>query len=104
MRKINFFLLFLLTPLLALFSAPGLEYTHLKVPGSSYWDYITGYQSIHVMEIDPLQYEIKPNKALDNGIGREAVLSITTRYGAVASINGGGSSSMVYEGVVKNSP
>lgn len=89
MLKIKFFLLFLFTPLLSLFSAPGLEYTHLELPGSSYLDYITGYQSVHVIEINPLQYEIKPIKALDNGIGRESVLSISTRYGAAASINGG---------------
>jgi hypothetical protein len=86
----KFFLLLLFAPLISVFSAPGLEYTHLEVLGSSYFDYyIAGYQSIHVIEVDPLQYEIKPIKALDNGIGRESVLSINTRYGAAASINGG---------------
>ncbi len=69
-----------LFPALFLFSAPGLEYTHLED---------LDHQSIHIVEIDPLQYEIKPIKALDNGIGRESVLSISTRYGALASINGG---------------
>lgn len=82
------FLLFFF-PLLTLFATPGLEYKHLETPGFSYLDYITGYQSIHLLEVDPLQYEIKPIKALDNGIGRESVLSISTRYGAAASINGG---------------
>jgi len=84
------FFLFLFTPFLSLFSAVGLEYTHLELPGISYFDYyITGNQSIHILQIDPLTYEIKPIKALDNGIGRESVLSISIRYGAAASINGG---------------
>ncbi|EKE08494.1 MAG: hypothetical protein ACD_17C00136G0002 [uncultured bacterium] len=84
------FLLFLFAPFLSLFSALGLEYTHLELLGTSCFDYyITGYQSIHVIEVDPSQYEVKPIKALDNGIGRESVLSISTRYGAAASINGG---------------
>jgi len=83
-------LLLLFVPLLSLFSASGLEYTHLELPGTSSFDFhITGNQSIHIIEIDPLQYEIKPIKALDHGIGRESVLSISTRYGAAASINGG---------------
>ncbi len=89
MLKIKFFLLFLFSPLLPLFSAPGLEYTHLEVLGSTYLDYITGHQSVHVIEINPIKYEIKPVKALDNGIGRESVFSISARYGATASINGG---------------
>lgn len=90
MVKIKVFLLLLFVPLLSLFSGAGLEYTHLELPGTPYFDfYITGSQSIHIIEIDPMQYEIKPIKALDDGIGRESVLSISTRYGAVASINGG---------------
>ncbi|MBN9377673.1 MAG: hypothetical protein BGO14_11305 [Chlamydiales bacterium 38-26] len=83
MFKIKLFFLVLFIPLLSLFSAPGLEYSRLEVHDSA------GYQSIHLIEVDPLQYEIKPIKALDNGIGRESVLSISMRYGAVASINGG---------------
>lgn len=83
MFKIKLFLLFFFSPLLSLFSAPGLEYSRLEVNDSA------GHQSIHLIEVDPFQYEIKPIKALDNGIGRESVLSISTRYGAVASINGG---------------
>lgn len=88
-QKMRFFYLFLFAPLISLFSAQGLEYTHLEIPNSSYFTYITGSQSIHVIEIDPSLYEIKPIKALDNGIGRESVLSISTRYGAIASVNGG---------------
>ena len=89
MSTTKIFLLFLFTPFLSLLSAPGLKYTHLEILGTSYFDYyITGYQSVHVIEVDPLLYEIRPIKALDNGIGRESVLSMSTRYGAVASING----------------
>lgn len=83
------FCLFLFAPLISLFSTQGLEYTHLEIPNSSYFTCITGSQSIHILEIDPSLYEIKPIKALDNGIGRESVLSMSTRYGAIASVNGG---------------
>lgn len=83
------FYLFLFVPLISLFSAPGLKYIHLEIPNSSYFSRITGSQSVHIAEIDPQLYEIKPIKALDNGIGRESVLSISRRYGAQASINGG---------------
>ena len=81
--------LFLLIPIAFLVSAEGLEYTHLQIPISSYFSFLTGDQSIHIIDIDPALYEIKPIKALDDGIGRESVLSIAKRYGAVASINGG---------------
>lgn len=90
MSVMRFFLPFLFIPFLSLFSAPGLEYSHLQLTQISNFDpCITECQSIHILEIDPSQYEIKPIKALDNGIGRESVLSINTRYEAVASINGG---------------
>jgi hypothetical protein len=36
-----------------------------------------------------MQYEINPTKALDNGIGRKSVLSISNHCGALGSINGG---------------
>lgn len=81
------FLLFYF-PQLSLFSAAGIEYRPIQLPHSAFPS-IQGSQSIHVLEIDPSLYEIKPIKALDNGIGRESVLSISTRYGAIASINGG---------------
>lgn len=87
-QEMRFFYLFLFVPLISLFSTQDLKYTHLEVPASSF-TYIVGPQSIHIIEIDPSLYEIKPVKALDNGIGRESVLSISRRYGATASINGG---------------
>jgi hypothetical protein len=80
---------FLLSPVFYLLALPGLEYTHLQLPTSSYFYFITGNQSIHMIEIDPDIYEIKPMRALDNGIGRESVLSIASRHGAIASVNGG---------------
>jgi hypothetical protein len=86
--NIRYFYL-LIVPVISLFSAGGLEYTHLEIPNSSYFSFLTGPQSIHLIEVDPSLYEIKPVKALDDGIGRESVLSISTRYGAVASVNGG---------------
>jgi hypothetical protein len=89
MLKVKSKFLLLLIPLISLFSESGLKYTRLELSGSSYLDYITGSQPVHVIEIDPREYEIRPVKALDNGIGRESVLSISKRYGAVASINGG---------------
>jgi hypothetical protein len=85
----KFLICFLLLPVLYLLALPGLEYTHLQLPTSSYFSCVTGDQSIHIIEVDPDIYEIKPIKALDNGIGRESVLSIAGRYGALASINGG---------------
>lgn len=86
MRLLN---LIFLIPLISLFSAQGIEYSHKKIPNSSYFSFITRDQSIHIIEIDPSLCMIKPVKALDSGIGRESVLSISTRYGAIASINGG---------------
>jgi hypothetical protein len=39
--------------------------------------------------VDPSLYEIRPVKALDNGIGKETVFALHSRHGALASINGG---------------
>lgn len=83
------FVLFVLAFPLFLFSNEGIKYTHLKIPTSSFLNFITKSQSVHVIEVDPLLYEIKPVKALDDGIGRESVLSLSTRYQAIASVNGG---------------
>jgi hypothetical protein len=80
---------FFFIPFISLFSAQGIQYSHLEIPNSSYVSFITGAQSIHIIEIDPSLCEIRPVKALDDGIGRESVLSMNTRYGAIASINGG---------------
>jgi hypothetical protein len=58
----------------------GLSYEHIisDVP-----------QSIHIIKVDPTQFEIRPVRALDDGIGRETVTSICERYPALAAINGG---------------
>lgn len=85
--KILYLLFFF--PLFSLFSLPGVEYSHLEIPNSSYFQFLSGSQSIHILKIDPSLYEIKPVKALDDGIGRESVLSLSHRYNALAAINGG---------------
>ena len=76
-------------PCVCLWGTVGLEYQHIETLNSSYLRWITGYQSIHLLEIDPALYEIRPVRALDDGVGRESVLSMNSRYGAIASINGG---------------
>lgn len=63
------------------FSTPeGIGYQHITtdIP-----------QSIHVLEVNPKKFSIKPARALDKCIGRETVLSLSMRKGAVAAINGG---------------
>ena len=72
MKRLFPFLLFCL-PLLA----GGVTYTHLEET----W--------VHVLEVDPKLTTIIPAKAIDNGIGRESVLSLTERHAATAGINGG---------------
>src|SRR3954464_10533744 len=66
-------------PILSLLCAEGLEYKYLEVSNSA----------VHVVEVDPDLYEIRPAKALDDGLGRESVTSLSARYGAVAAVNGG---------------
>ena len=46
-------------------------------------------QSIHVLDVDPDQVSIIPVRALEDGLGRETVLSMAERYNAIAGINGG---------------
>ncbi|MBM3208112.1 MAG: phosphodiester glycosidase family protein [Chlamydiae bacterium] len=89
MIKLIISVLFLLSPLHTLFSESEIKYTHIVTPGECSLDNITTNQSIHILEIDPTQYELKPVKALDSGIGRESVLSISDRYGAKAAVNAG---------------
>jgi len=63
------------------FSAPkGIRYHHFtnNIP-----------QSIHVFEVDPKIFPIVPAKALDKCVGRENVLSLSKRKGALAAFNGG---------------
>lgn len=72
------------------FSTPkGIEYHHFTndVP-----------QSIHVLEVDPTIFPIVPARALDQCVGRENVLSISTRKGAIAGFNGGFFAIGKYEG------
>jgi len=63
------------------FSTPeGIEYQHIttSVP-----------QSIHVLVVNPESYCLRPAKALDKCVGRETVLSLADRKGAIAAVNGG---------------
>jgi len=89
MLRIDRTILLLLTPSIFLLALPSLEYRFLQIPSYTYEDTISLYQTVHIIEVDPNLYDIRPIKALDNGIGRESVLSINERYGALASINGG---------------
>lgn len=45
--------------------------------------------SIHVLEVDPTEHNIAPVKALGVDAQRETVLTLATRYAAVAAVNGG---------------
>ncbi|NGX56827.1 MAG: hypothetical protein K1060chlam5_01073 [Candidatus Anoxychlamydiales bacterium] len=65
------------------FSNKNIEYFSIKTS-----NYLCN-QNIHVIEFDPNFFEIKLIKALDNGLGRESVLSIAKRSNAIAAINGG---------------
>ena len=84
----SLFLLFIL-PCFSVYASKSIDYIYLEYPNNSYFSWITGSQAIHIIEVDPTAFDIKPVKALDNGLGRESVLSIAERHGAVASINGG---------------
>ena len=63
-----------------LFCTP--EYKHLREV--SFFSSV----SIHTLEVDPALYEIRPAHALDDGIGKEPVLSLSERYRACAAVNG----------------
>lgn len=85
----RFIYLFFVILAAALWGKEGLDYTYVETPNSSSLSFLTTSQAIHIIKVDPALYEIKPVKAVDDGIGRESVLSISTRYQAAASINGG---------------
>lgn len=61
-------------------SHPGITYTHLKkeLP-----------LSVHYVKINPALCKVLPVRALDNGIGRECLTTLSKRYNALAAINGG---------------
>lgn len=81
--RIKFIVALFLSSVFFLFSNDGLKYSSITISHYLYNQYI------HLIEIDPDLYEIKAVKAIDNGIGRESVISIANRYGAIAAINGG---------------
>ncbi|MFA6119199.1 MAG: phosphodiester glycosidase family protein [Parachlamydiales bacterium] len=83
LQKIKLFIVFFLCYIPLVFSSDGIKYRTIT---NSFYLY---KQYIHIIEIDPDLYEIKAVKALDNGIGRESVLSLSNRHKAIAAINGG---------------
>ncbi|MCH9609565.1 MAG: hypothetical protein S4CHLAM45_14970 [Chlamydiales bacterium] len=46
-------------------------------------------QSIHLLEVDPAIFKIMPARALDKCVGRETVLSLSSRKNATGGVNGG---------------
>ena len=83
MRRIYFFILLIFQLLLhseEKLICDGLTYEHLTTDEP---------QSIHILRIDPTLLEISAARALDDGIGRETVSSLSSRHGAIAAINGG---------------
>ncbi len=69
-------------PLLLLSQAgiAGLRYEYRKTEGP---------ESIHILEVNPRLLRIAAVRALDDGVGRETVLSIAQRTGALAAVNAG---------------
>jgi hypothetical protein len=59
---------------------PGLSYLHLVDDTPI---------SVHIVKVNPELCRIVPVRALNSGIGRECLTSISLRYGALAAINGG---------------
>jgi Phosphodiester glycosidase len=83
MHFISASITFFITLATFLFGKEGIEYSKIEMP------YCFGYQDIHVIECNPELFQIKAVKAIDNGIGRENVLSLAKRHKAVAAINAG---------------
>ncbi len=84
MRRVCFLIFF---SSFSLFAQEGIKYVYFEIP-SSYFAFIKKPHSVHVIEVDPSLFEIKPVKALDQGLGTETVLSINNRHHATAAING----------------
>lgn len=71
-------LLLWIFPFFALFSRDGLIYKHDQ-----------NFCSIHVLEIDPSQYDIIAVRAEVENARKESVLSLCKKYGAIGGVNGG---------------
>lgn len=81
MRKFSAFIFLLLLIVLSSFSNPeGLYYQHITTDAPL---------SVHVLQVDPKKFTIAPARALDKCVGRETVLSLSIRKGAIGAINGG---------------
>lgn len=59
---------------------PGISYTHLIEDTPL---------SVHVVKANPRLCRILPARALNSGLGRECLISISERYNALAAISGG---------------
>ncbi len=57
--------------------------------GITCWSVTAGQSAVYHVEVDPKEFIIRPARALDKCVGREPVLSLATRKGAIAAINGG---------------
>ncbi len=86
MKTIHLLFFFFFVSLPSLFCLEGICYSYLE---KTLFSPCPISQAIHLIEVDPSCYKIKPVKALDYGLGRESVLSIAKRYRAIAAINGG---------------
>lgn len=81
-------LFFLLTASCLLGSPSGITYSFVEEPSFSYKN-ILARSYVHILEIDPSLYHIKPIKAFEKRLGRKTVLSIGEEHQAIAGINGG---------------
>ncbi|MBA3814961.1 MAG: phosphodiester glycosidase family protein [Parachlamydiaceae bacterium] len=62
----------------------------LDLNGISYEYFSNGYStSVHVLTVNPNENIIVPVKSAGEEIGRETVMTLSKRYGAVAAVNGG---------------
>ena len=86
MKNRFLFLLFLCSFISSLFGLEGIRYTYLE---KTSFTPCPVNQAIHLLEVDPSYHKIQLVKALDHGLGRESVLSITKRHQGIAGINGG---------------
>ena len=67
----------------------GISYSNLIISKNSSIPLVQGLQNVHIVEVNPEKFQIKLVKAHDSGLGRESVLSLSLRHGALAAINGG---------------
>ncbi|MBA3723234.1 MAG: phosphodiester glycosidase family protein [Parachlamydiaceae bacterium] len=62
------------------FQSNGYSYKHIKTDEP---------QSIHILEVDPNHFNIKPVHAFNMSLGRETVETLSKKNNAIAAVNGG---------------